>query len=75
MRLNIADVFFRLLEEVSDIVASIQLYLGLSELDGVIQFIDPVSGGRDFSSVIGETLDLTAVLLGDVDGSWSPEII
>ena len=61
--------------QVSDIVASIQLYLGLSELDGVIQFIDPVSGGRDFAPVIGETLDLTAVLLGDVDGSWSPEII
>jgi hypothetical protein len=49
--------------------------LGLSELDGVIQFIDPVSGGRDFAPVIGETLDLTAVLLGDVDGSWYPEII
>ena len=61
--------------QVSDIVALIQLYLGLSELDGVIQFIDPVSGGRDFAPVIGETLDLTAVLLGDVDGSWSPEII
>lgn len=41
----------------------------------MIQFIDPVSGERDFAPVIGETLDPTAVLLGDVDGSWSPEII
>jgi PKD repeat protein len=61
--------------QVSDIVASIQLYLGLSELDGVIQFIDPIDGERDITPVIGETLDLTAVLIGDVDGSWSPEIV
>ena len=60
---------------VSDIVSSIEIYLGISDLEGVVQFVDAETGQRELSLVVGETLDLAAVLLGDVDGSWSPEII
>ena len=60
---------------VSDIVSSIEIYLGISDLEGVVQFVDAETGQRELSLVVGETLDLAAVLLGDVDGSWSPEIV
>ena len=61
--------------QVADIVSLIEIYLGISRLVDVVQFVDADTGSREIQPVIGETVNLVAVLIGDVDGSWSPEIM